>query len=187
MNQELVKILFDINYNLPWSDDTELENTKIYKALLKQTNSLQPNPDYILRHAAFICALTILSVQLLDEDNHASVDANSVEPELEKQIDNLSNEDITILCNYFGLFYNLKIESINNNFFTTSNSDERIHYSTVYKCIRICLLREIEIFIEKLKVYLSKVISKDFWYELYDVSDSHEKERIDTIVKSILN
>lgn len=186
--KEIIEKIFDLSYHLPWSDDTLLEQTAVFRSLQKQTLSIQPKSEYLLRHSAFDCALKILAIEFLREDDHGKPSAESVERELNGNIERLKYDELCSLSDYLGLYHKLHPAGSANEYFLTANEEERINYSTVNSQILLCLLKEIERELEKLKVFLTWSTSKESWYSMFEIedTDTYGKERVDLMVKSIL-
>jgi hypothetical protein len=186
--KQIVETIFDFSYHLPWSDDTLLEETAIFLLLQKQTFSIQPKVEYLLRYSAFDCALKILAIEFLREDDHGKPSAESVESALKVNIERLKYEELCSLSDYLGLYSKLHPAGSTNEYFLTAIEGEQISYTTICSQILLCLLKDIERELEKLKVFLTWSTSKESWYSMFEIedTDTNGKERVDLMVKSIL-
>lgn len=184
--EALLTKIFNIDYRNPWSDGGNWEESKIYLALQEQTQSLQPSKPHDLLYRSFDTARKILAIEFLREDNHGFADADTVSSSLERNIENLHWDELIEIAHHSGIFYKLRTDESDDNFFLTGNEAERIHYRTVCRCVLTFLLEEISIPLAKLKMYLSCKLPDSFWHELYKVEEDDGRDRIDGIVESIL-
>lgn len=183
--ETILQKIFDINYYLPWSDDTQLEKTTVFLKLEEATMALRPNTKYHIRYEAFSCALKLISVQVLKDDQYEIGGLSSVSNELRKNIERLQWEEVCILSNYFDLYRNLKTEETEEFYFLTADANERVSFDTVVSQVALCLTMEIEIEQTRMHGFLKHGLSKEFWYDVYGADDKYNKERVDHILSSI--
>jgi hypothetical protein len=183
--ETILSKIFDINYHLPWSDDKRLEETSAYLKLKEATKALIADTNDPLRHETFNCALDLISLEVLRNDEFTIGGLARVSEELRRNIEDLKWEEICALSNYFNLYKSLQFNDAEEFYFLTSDAQERVNYETVVSQVVLCLTMEVEIAEARLHGFLKYALPKEFWYDVYNAEDDYNKERVGRIIGSL--
>ncbi len=184
--EEILKKLFDIDYYLPWSDDTLLESTEAFKKLEKATMAFKPDPKGFLLMEVYNCVLSYIAAQVLRGDQHEGNSLSSIKNGLENGVEDLNLKDFCAVANYLGLYRNLKPDDTDDNYFLTADENERVNDVTVCSQIVISLISDVEIGQARLNGFLYYGLPKEFWYDIYEAENENSKEDVDSMVRRIL-
>lgn len=177
----------EIRYGLP-NDFTELlEEHQVYYSLYEKSSFL------ISKHASkyemeiFGCAVKIIATALIPQEELRSSRIVVIREEIRDAFDKLSLEEINALATYYGLSKSVK-EDPTAQYFVTEIEGEKFHHTTFKKIIVNAFLADVEIQLERLRVFFQYQVSQSFWYPLFDVEHEGEGEhcRIDYLVESVL-
>lgn len=178
--------IFDIDFHLPWDDDTLIEERHEYKYLVELVKPIAPKIDWVVTYDAFYCALGLFAVQFINGEQHSmAVRMEGIDDRILNKIEDLQLKELAWFSSYFGLIPGLKLVEGPKEYFTTSRN-EILDNDTVCEIIAFAITRKIEFALEQIRFYLKYNVKAEQWYKLYEVESDYDKEKVEAWVSSII-
>lgn len=170
MRENLVEKVFCFEFTLPADHEGAVSSTEVYAKINSLVETRRAKYANEIESAAFQCALEFIVVEFIRWENHSAVGAHYLTEQLSENINNLSNEQLQSLCEYFGVF-------------RERQSDISADITTALSTI-VGLLFEVHL--ERLRIYLRYGLSDTKWLELFPSNSEETRENNLDIIHSIL-
>jgi|SRR5690606_4810340 len=161
--------------------DDIIENTNIYSFVVNKYNLSKSNLS-----AQKLGAIKLVSYELIREDNHGASDFSVFKSEIEDWINNVNNEEFIELCkNYLDISTKLEIITISDSDYIIGENI-KLGFNQIATILSKFVIQDLNLSLYKVKLQINRNTFEQEWHELFEVEDDYNKERINTIVNSIV-
>jgi hypothetical protein len=174
-------VLNELKFEPENFDETRIEETTIYKFIIDKIDIKDNLGDNFKR-----IAVKLLSRELYRQDQHgdASVEIETV---FDLLVDRDEEDYIEMFLFYYGLIEDFKIQKINNVQLITG-TNYKLELNLFLQILSTTIVCDLELVLQKVKMKLYNTVRRKDWYTLLGGKecDAYAKERIDTIIESVL-
>ncbi len=184
MSNIFPKIFHEFDYKLPSDFEGELGEHDLFCAISDKAQILISKRTSEYQQELFWVALKIITSALISGEGGHTANISLIRQSAHFAFEKLTLEEIDKLSSYYGISKSMK-EDQTGQFFITDTQGEMLHHTTVEKIIVTAFLLDVEIELERLKIFLQYGVSPQFWYPVFDANDSGEQARIDYLIDSV--
>ncbi len=181
MSKIIAKVL-DFDYHLPEHSDRYFQEYPVYKFVSEKAKNIGHHQTTFLKKAAGAVAINAVAEQFIQNENRGYCNADRHKSQLIGNLQRLDTGELPELSEYLGVFHGLVYDE-SEDIFIGQKPTVRIKPRALEIVLSTVILLEIEVELERLKMYLVHGVDREEWIELIGWKIEEEREAVSILVE----